>query len=50
MDIYLYLNKREIVAEVVDQYEVIPSVASSRIDREKFTQWLTEHIAVSESH
>lgn len=34
METYLYLNQREIVAEVADQYEIILSVASSRIDRE----------------
>ena len=44
METFLYLNQHEIVTEVADQYGIILAVASSRIDREEFTNWLRDHI------
>ena len=46
METFLYLNQYEIVADMTEQYEVILSVASSRIGREEFIQWLRKHIVV----
>lgn len=46
MEIFLYLNHREIVAEVAEQHGIILSIASSRSDREELSNWLREHIAI----
>ncbi|MDR9401826.1 MAG: type II toxin-antitoxin system death-on-curing family toxin [Halothece sp. Uz-M2-17] len=43
METFLILNGWEIKATVDEQESIILGVASGRISREKFTQWLREH-------
>lgn len=44
MEIILVLNGYEIDADVDEQEALILSVASSKLSREAFAQWLAEHI------
>lgn len=49
METFLLMNGFEIDASVEEQEEVILTVASSAIDRDKFTEWLRGKI-VSTTH
>jgi death on curing protein len=44
MEVFLVLNGFEIAASVDDQETVMLSVASGSLSRERFVQWLSEHI------
>jgi len=44
MAAFLVVNDYEISASVDEQVEVILSVASGKLDREGFTDWLSNHI------
>ena len=44
MEVFLVLNGLEINASVEEQENVILALASSEIEREKFTEWLRTHI------
>ena len=44
MESFLMYNDYEIVASVDEQVEIILGVASGRINRDMFTNWLREHI------
>lgn len=44
MEIFLLLNGYEIRGEVDDQEEIIIAVASGKIDKEVFTNWLSNHV------
>jgi death on curing protein len=44
METFLILNGYEISASVDEQVEIVLGVASGNIDRNTFTDWLTEHI------
>jgi death on curing protein len=44
METFLILNGHEISASVDEQFEVILGVASGKVDRHAFTNWLKEHI------
>ena len=44
MAAYLVVNDYKISASVDEQVEVILSVASGKLDREGFTDWLSNHI------
>ena len=43
METFLLLNGREIRATVDEQEEVILAIASGRLDRETFVEWLQQH-------
>jgi len=45
METFLMLNGHEISASVDEQVDVILGVASGKIGREEFTDWLTAHIS-----
>ena len=44
MEIFLMLNGFEISASVDEQVEIILGVASGKMSREVFTNWLQTHI------
>jgi death-on-curing protein len=44
METFLILNNHSINASIQEQVEIILSVASSKLNREDFTEWLSEHI------
>ena len=44
MEVFLMLNGYEIEASVEEQERVILQVASGKLDRKAFTQWLQAHI------
>ncbi len=44
METFLILNNHSINASTQEQVEIILSVASSKLNREDFTEWLSEHI------
>lgn len=44
MEVFLVLNGFEIHASVDEQEELIFQVASGKVDREAFTEWLRAHI------
>jgi death-on-curing protein len=45
MEVFLVLNGFEIHASIDEQEEFILQVASGKVDREMFTEWLCSHIA-----
>lgn len=45
METFLVLNGHEISASVDEQVKIVLGVASGKIDRTVFTNWLREHIA-----
>jgi death on curing protein len=44
LEIFLLLNGYEISASVDEQTEIVLGVASGKIDRKTFTEWLENHI------
>jgi death-on-curing protein len=44
MEIFLFLNGYEIVADTGEQEEIILGVASGRLKREDFRKWLVNHL------
>lgn len=44
MELFLVLNGYEIDATVVEQVAIILQVASSEMERERFTSWLRAHV------
>ncbi len=44
MEIFLVLNGYEIDASVDEQEQIILAVASGKLNREEFTEWLRQHI------
>ena len=48
MEIFLFLNGCEIVADVDEQESIIFAVADSTMEREEFTEWVRAHIQVRE--
>jgi len=44
METFLILNGLEIEASIDEQEKIILGLASGRMDREKFTVWLNDHI------
>ena len=44
MEVFLLLNGFEIEATVDEQEEVILQLASGKLGRDEFTEWLREHI------
>ncbi|SRR6266498_4367214 len=44
MESFLALNGYEITASIDEQVKVILSLASSKLSRDKFTEWLSNHI------
>ncbi|GAH46760.1 unnamed protein product [marine sediment metagenome] len=44
MEVFLMLNGFEIEASAKDQEKVIPDVASGKIERKEFVNWLRNHI------
>lgn len=48
MEIFLVLNGHEINADVDQQFDVVLSVASGKIDRDSFLAWLRDHINKTE--
>jgi death-on-curing protein len=44
MESFLALNDYEINASIDEQVEVILSLASSKLSRDEFTKWLSNHI------
>jgi death-on-curing protein len=44
MEVFLFLNSREIQSPVDEQEKVILQVASGEMDREAFTIWLRGHV------
>jgi death on curing protein len=44
LETFLMLNGYEISASVDEQAEIILGVASGRVDRNAFTDWLQEHV------
>jgi len=45
METFLILNGYEISASVDEQVDIVLGVASGKIDRNAFTDWLRDHIA-----
>jgi len=45
MESFLMFNGYEISAGVDEQVEIVLGVASGKLDRNAFTDWLSEHIA-----
>lgn len=43
MESFLMFNDREIIASVDEQVEIVLGVASGKIDRDTFTEWLRNH-------
>jgi len=44
LETFLMLNGHEISASVDEQVDIILGVASGKIDREEFTDWLSDHV------
>lgn len=44
LETFLMLNGHEISASVDEQVDVILGVASGKVDRETFTNWLKDHV------
>ena len=44
MEVFLMLNNYEISAGVDEQVEIVIGVASGKMDRNMFTEWLRNHI------
>ena len=44
MEIFLILNGFEINANIDEQESIIFQIASGKIDKEKFTEWLKSHV------
>jgi death-on-curing protein len=46
MEVFLLLNGYELQAEVDEQEAVILSIAAGQLERDAFTDWLTNHLIV----
>jgi death on curing protein len=47
MEVFLILNGMEISASVDEQEKIVLAVASGKIEREAFVEWLRQHTAAS---